>query len=271
MQCGEPAAAEEFYSSAVKIEPDNTRFLLHLGILYLEQNEFSKSEEVLRKVIELDPDHSDARLYIALGKRAGGEREDAKALLEVAEELDGQNANYKKWLGLLSLETGDLVAALEYTNNSIELDPLDISVYSQLGTICNEMDDFGLAEKSYAAGLKIDPDDMRCLAGLASTFIKLGKLDEAKREIIEANRKGGEEHPLVLAVSALLDSFAGQKQEALGKIERVLTTESSSLDILLVAHQLMVNLEEDEKAEEILETMQSLAPDDARVMTALLG
>ena len=106
---------------------------------------------------------------------------------------------------------------------------------------------------------------------MASTLIKLGKLDEAKREIIEANKRGGGQHPLVLSVSALLDSFAGQKQEALGKIERVLTTESSSLDILLVAHQLMVNLEEDEKAEEILETMQSLAPDDARVMTALLG
>ena len=29
--------------------------------------------------------------------------------------------------------------------------------------------------------------------------------------------------------------------------------------------------EEDEKAEEILETMQNLAPDDARVMTALLA
>ena len=76
---------------------------------------------------------------------------------------------------------------------------------------------------------------------------------------------------MVLSVSALLDSCSGQKQEALSKIERVLITESSSLDILLLAHQLMVNLEEDEKADEILETMQSLAPDDARVMTALLG
>ena len=102
-------------------------------------------------------------------------------------------------------------------------------------------------------------------------MIKLGKLDEAKREIIEANKRGGEQHPLVLSVSALLDSFSGQKQEALSKIDHVLTTDSSSLDILLVAYQLMVNLEEDEKAEEILETMQNLAPDDARVMTVLLG
>ena len=51
----------------------------------------------------------------------------------------------------------------------------------------------------------------------------------------------------------------------------LLTQWDRSLDILLLAHQLMVNLEEDEKAEEILETMQNLAPDDARVMTALLA
>ncbi len=44
MQCGEPEAAEEFYRSAINIEPDNTRFSLHLGILYLEQNDFEKSE-----------------------------------------------------------------------------------------------------------------------------------------------------------------------------------------------------------------------------------
>ena len=146
----------------------------------------------------------------------------------------------------------------------------DIARREQLQKL-NEMDDFDLAVKSYAAGLKIDPDDMRCRGGLASTLIKLGKLDEAKREIIEANKRGGEQHPLVLSVSALLDSFSGQKQEALSKIDHVLTTDSSSLDILLVAYQLMVNLEEDEKAEEILETMQNLAPDDARVMTVLLG
>ena len=80
------------------------------------------------------------------------------------------------------------------------------------------MDDFDLAVKSYAAGLKIDPDDMRCRGGLASTLIKLGKLDEAKREIIEANKKGRRKHPLVLSVSALLDSFRDKSRKLWAKL-----------------------------------------------------
>ena len=271
MQCGEPEAAEEFYRSAINIEPDNTRFSLHLGILYLEQNDFEKSEEILRKVIEQEPDHSDARLYIALGMRAKGERDAARALLEAAEELNSDNASYKKWLGLLSLETGDLVTALDYTNRSIELDPLDISVYSQLGTILNEMDDHQLAEKCYTSGLKVDSQNMHCRAGLAGTLIKLGKLDEAEIELRQAVELGGEQHPLVLSLSALLDAFADKKRDAQSKIESALSTDAASLEILLIAYEVMQNIEEEKKAEDILNTMQNIAPDDARVMSALLG
>ena len=53
---------------------------------------------------------------------------------------------------------------------------------------------------------------------LASTLIKLGKLDEAKREIIEANKKGGEEHPLVLSVSALWTLFRDKSRKRWAKL-----------------------------------------------------
>ena len=154
-----------------------------------------------------------------------------------AEELNSDNASYKKWLGLLSLETGDLVTALDYTNRSIELDPLDMSVYSQLGTILNEMDDHQLAEKCYTSALKLDAQDMHCIAGLAGTLIKLGKLDEAENELRKAKELGGEQHPLVLSLSALLDAFADKKRDAKSKIESALSTDAASIEILLIAYE----------------------------------
>ena len=49
------------------------------------------------------------------------------------------------------------------------------------------------------------------------------------------------------------------------------TTDAASLEILLIAYEVMQNIEEEKKAEDILNTMQNIAPDDARVMSALLG
>ena len=112
---------------------------------------------------------------------------------------------------------------------------------------------------------------MHCIAGLAGTLIKLGKLDEAENELRKAKELGGEQHPLVLSLSALLDAFANKKQDAQSKIEAALSTDGNSLEILLIAYEVMQNIEEEKKAEDILNNMQNIAPDDARVMSALLG
>ena len=50
-----------------------------------------------------------------------------------------------------------------------------------------------------------------------------------------------------------------------------MSTDGNSLEILLIAYEVMQNIEEEKKAEDILNNMQNIAPDDARVMSALLG
>lgn len=271
MQCGETEAAKDFYKSAIGIEPENTRFLLHLGILFLEQNNFKESEETLRKVLDLDGDHSDAMFYIALGMRAEGRRDEALVTLKGADLRDRENANYKKWLGLLAMETGDLVSALEETNQAAELDHRDVTIFFQLGTILHAVDDLTLAEKAYLTGLEVDPGDARCRSGLVAALIDLGRLEDAENELGKISVVDAEGHPMALSISALLKSVTEQQEEAKRLIESALNTDASSLEILLVGYRVMENLGENEAAEKLLEEMQAIAPDDARVMAALFG
>tara|TARA_Y100000588_G_C14275588_1_gene934162 strand:- start:561 stop:1535 length:975 start_codon:yes stop_codon:yes gene_type:complete len=271
MQCGETEAAKDFYATAIQIEPKNTRYLLHLGILLLEQNDIRESEVALRKVMELDPDHADARFYIALGMRASNRREDAKVILKAAQEIDRENASYSKWQGLLSLETGDLVSALEFSNHAIELDAGDVTTFVQLGVILNALADPELAERTFRSGLQVDPDDIRCRSGLAATLIDLDRKEEAQQELDRATEINGEGHPSLLSVIALSDSLNNNKTEAREKIEQALDMDSASLEILLTAYKVMKNIGDDSAAEKLLEDMQEIAPDDARVMELLLG
>jgi tetratricopeptide (TPR) repeat protein len=271
MQCGELEAAKDFYTSAISIEPKNTRFLLHLGILLLDQGDITESEKVLREIIVLDSNHADCRFYIAIGMRADNRHEAAKEMLETAWSLNRESAIYSKWLGLLSMETGDLVSALEYSKISIELDGTDITCFVQIGAIFAALDDFELAEKAYRSGLEVNKTDIRCRAELAGVLVELGRLDEAKTEIDYIMNEGGRDSASALANAALLESLGEDKQKARIDIEKAIELGPKSLDVLLSAFKVFNNIKDIDRSASILDQMQSIAADDARVLSALLS
>ena len=243
--------------------------MLPLGILFLDQDDLGASEEVLKQVLELDPDNADARFYLALGMRAANRREEAKEMLETACSLDRENANYQKWLGLVFMETVDLVTALEFTKVSLELNQKDVTAYVQLGAILTALEDLELAEKALRSGLDIAGEDIGCRAELSGVLIELGRLEDAKKELDYTIKRDGDEHPSVLSNLSLLESVNGNGKLAYELIEKAMEMDAKSIDVLLTAHKVFTNLDDKEKTDEVLESIQNVAPDDARVLNLL--
>ena len=169
------------------------------------------------------------------------------------------------------METGDLVTALEFTKTSLELDHEDVTAYVQLGAILNALQDLELAEKALRSGLEIASEDIRCRAELSGVLIELGRLADAKKElefIIESN---GKEHPSALSNLAFLESINGNEKLAAELVERAMEMDVKSIDVLLTAHKVFTNLNDKEKTDYILENIQKIAPDDARVLNLLFA
>jgi tetratricopeptide (TPR) repeat protein len=201
--------------------------------------------------------------------RATDRRDEAKEMLETACSLDRENANYQKWLGLVFMETGDLVTALEFTKTSLELSQKDVTAYVQLGAILNALGDLELAEKALRSGLDIAGEDTRCRAELSGVLIELGRLEEAKKELDHTIKRDGDEHPSVLSNLALLESVNGNGKLAYELVEKAMEMDAKSIDVLLTAHKVFTNLDDKEKIDGVLESIQNVAPDDARVLNLL--
>jgi tetratricopeptide (TPR) repeat protein len=192
-------------------------------------------------------------------------------MLETACSLDRENGNYHKWLGLIFMETGDLVTALEFTKTSLELDQEDVTAYVQLGAILNALEDLELAEKAFRSGLEIASEDIRCRAELSGVLIELGRLEDAKKELEYIIESNGKEHPSALSNLAFLESINGDEKLAAELVERAMEMDVKSIDVLLIAHKVFTNLNDKEKTDYILESIQKIAPDDARVLNLLFA
>ena len=203
--------------------------------------------------------------------RATDRREEAKEMLETACSLDRENANYHKWLGLVFMETGDSVTALEFTRTSLELNQKDVTAYVQLGAILKALEDLELAEKALRSGLEIEIEDIRCRAELSGVLIELGRLEDAKKELDHIIDKDGKEHPSALSNLALLESINGSGELASELAQKAMEMDVKSIDVLLTAHKVFTNLDDKEKIKKILESIQNIAPDDARVLNLLFA
>jgi tetratricopeptide (TPR) repeat protein len=63
---GKPPEAEEYFRRAIALQPDNSRFHCHLGILLMRQTEYTKAEESLKTAAQLKPEY--ALPHYELGK-----------------------------------------------------------------------------------------------------------------------------------------------------------------------------------------------------------
>ncbi len=61
----------------------------------------------------------------------------------------------------------------------LSIDLLDPSAYLNLGFIFRNLNQYDKAEHSYLKGLELMPDSLPFMAGLAKTYEKLGKIDDA--------------------------------------------------------------------------------------------
>jgi len=69
--------------------------------------------------------------------------------------------------------------AEKIVNKILSIDLLDPSAYLNLGFIFRQQAQYDKAEHSYLKGLELIPDSLPFMAGLAKTYEKLGKIDDA--------------------------------------------------------------------------------------------
>src|SRR5579871_3271345 len=167
-----------------------------------------------------------------------------------------------------ALKRNDYAAAVAYAQQAAKSAPQNAEMWFLLGYAARLNEKYPLSVDSYNHGLKLQPNSVRGLAGLAQTYAKMGRDQEAEqllRRVVDANPKDA--NSLQLAGELLLNS---DPKASLTFLQRAEAIQPSAHTDLLLAHA-YDRLGQPDQSSQYLNRAKSRAPHDPEVLRAIAG
>jgi len=167
-----------------------------------------------------------------------------------------------------ALKRNDYTAAVAYAERAAKSAPQNPELWFLLGYAARLEGHYPASIDAYNRGLKIQPNSLRGLAGLAQTYAKMGRNEEAEKllqRVVEANPKDA--NSLQLAGELLLNTDA---EQALEMLKRADMLQASPHTDLLIAHA-YAHLGKPDESAHYLNRAKNRAPNDPEVLRAVAG
>jgi tetratricopeptide (TPR) repeat protein len=215
----QPEEAVAAFQEVIKLNPKGPEARLQLAQLHLYQGAPQMAVQYAQEAMNLAPDNRPARLMLGRALTAQGEVARAEAVLQaLAVEAPGIAAVHVA-LGELLLVRSELAAARSAFDRALVVDPTsidalrgqisaDITQHNTIRAVAtidgmlkkspNDPTLLLLASQTYAANadqkrqeealrrmLALDPTSLQAFAGLATLYLRQGKLEEARAEYLK--------------------------------------------------------------------------------------
>jgi tetratricopeptide (TPR) repeat protein len=165
-----------------------------------------------------------------------------------------------------ALARHDYAAAVSFAQQAAKSAPQDSELWFLLGYCARLNENYPLSVDSYNRGLKLKPNSVRGLAGLAQTYAKMGRDQEAQqllRKVVEANPKDA--NSLELAGELMLTT---DPKSALPLLDRAEALQPSAHTDLLLAHA-YERLGQPDQATKYINLAKSRGPRNPEVLRAV--
>jgi tetratricopeptide (TPR) repeat protein len=167
-----------------------------------------------------------------------------------------------------ALKRNDYPAAVSYAEQAAKSAPQNAELWFLLGYCARLADHYVLSVDSFNHGLKLQPNSVRGLAGLAQTYAKMGRVQEAEQllqKVVEANPKDA--NSMQLAGELMLSS---DPKASLALLQRAEALQPTAHTDLLMAHA-YERLGQPEDSARYLTRAKNRAPHDPEVLRAVAG
>ena len=167
-----------------------------------------------------------------------------------------------------ALKRSDYAAAITHAERAAKAAPQNAELWFLLGYSARLGERYQAAIDAYNRGLQLQPNSTRGLAGLAQTYAKMGRDDEASqllRRVVDANPKDA--NSLQLAGELLLNS---DPKRALELLQRADALQPSAHSDLLISRAYL-RLGQADESTKYLAHAKNRAPRDPEVLRAVAG
>jgi Tfp pilus assembly protein PilF len=168
---------------AVKLKPDEPRYMLALGVAWLRKSDLFEAEKAFRRVLELQPDSTQGQLhlgYVLLNQKRYAE---ARTWLEKSAQGVGSVPEVFYYLGLVAQEQNDDAAAIPLFERAIKLLPTYPHARIALGASFMKLRNYPRAQQELEAAVKLDPDEPKAHYNLALLYARLKDPQRAEAEM----------------------------------------------------------------------------------------
>lgn len=168
-----------------------------------------------------------------------------------------------------ALKSGNYAAAMDFAQRAAQAAPGDPKLWFLLGYTQRLVGKAQASVDSYERGLRINPSSLEGQSGLAQTYARMGRRDEAIKlltHVVEADSRRITD-VLVLGEMLLQDR---QYDEALTRLQRAEQMRADARSELLLAIT-YERLNQDKQAEHYLEMAKHRSPNNPEVIRALAG
>jgi tetratricopeptide (TPR) repeat protein len=166
-----------------------------------------------------------------------------------------------------ALKNGNPAGAMNYAQHLTQAAPSDACNWFLLGYTARLAGQSQISLDGYQKGLARQPNSVEGLSGMAQTYIRMGKADEAKKlllQVIAANPRRATD----LAMAGELFMQSGDLPRAQNLLERAEVIQSSSHAELLLAITYMKEKQTD-KAKQLLDRAMKRSPKNTEIFRAV--
>ena len=166
-----------------------------------------------------------------------------------------------------ALKNGNPGAAMNYAEHLTQAAPNDACNWFLLGYTARLAGNSKVSLDAYERGLKLQPSSVEGLSGMAQTYIRMGKADEAKKlllQVIAANPRRATD----LAMAGELFMQSGDLPRAQNLLERSEGIQPSSHAELLLAITYM-KAKQTDKAKQLLDKAMKRSPKNTEIFRAV--
>ncbi|HWR15807.1 MAG TPA: tetratricopeptide repeat protein [Terriglobales bacterium] len=166
-----------------------------------------------------------------------------------------------------ALKNGDTSGAANYAERAVKAAPQDAKLWFLLGYTSRLAGRYPTSLSAFQKGLQLQPGSVEGLSGLAQTYMRMGRTDEAKRlllQVIAANPKRDTD----LLIAGELFIQTGDTQRGLDLLQRAENMKPSSHAELLMAIAYM-KLKQPEQAKALLDKAKRRSPNNVDIFRAV--
>jgi tetratricopeptide (TPR) repeat protein len=166
-----------------------------------------------------------------------------------------------------ALKRKDFAGASQHAQRAVALAPQNAKLWELLGYTSRLGSNTQQSIDAYNHALQVDPKSLDARSGLAQTYMKAGRTEEAKRlltQVINADPK--RTNDLMIAGELYLQT--NEPQTAINYLQRADSQKPSAHSELLMAMAYM-RLKQPEKAKELLDVARRRAPNNVEIFQAV--